>query len=289
MTTCDDPLGKETRSPERLAYAEGMLLDAHDFTAEQVYHRGRLARGLRYLSGNGTVAGLRVQWDPPLEAGEHPDFPDGREERIMVEPGLAVDKIGRLIEVPRSACIRLNRWYTWNVENKPDALIQGWHGEPYNGVVVDVFIRFVVCETGKTPAFAAGPFDALDAVSPSRLRDYYELDLVIREEHDPIPLPVSRWPDLASIANEADRKTALQEAILDAWGDEWDNGDLARSVEHTETQDPTSVFLARLVLLATEGENGEPPVRIPDGTVDVDNHSRMFVPTAEILASWLGI
>jgi hypothetical protein len=44
-------------------------------------------------------------------------------------------------------------------------------GAPFNGVIADVFLNFVVCERGKTPAFASGPFDALDAIAPSRLRD----------------------------------------------------------------------------------------------------------------------
>jgi hypothetical protein len=74
--------------PERVNYATGVLLDAADFRDEQTYHRGRLARALRYLVGFGTIAGLRVV--PPAATDA--------ELELRVEPGLAIDRYGRLIE-----------------------------------------------------------------------------------------------------------------------------------------------------------------------------------------------
>lgn len=276
-------------SPERPYYATGILLDARDFTEEQFYHRGRLARALAYLHGSGTAAGLRVRWEEPLEPGADPDFPDGREERVLVEPGLAIDRLGRMIELPRAACIRLGRWYQ---AQSPDALIQGLHGEPHNGVVVDVFIRFAVCEHEKTPAFVAGPVDALDAVVPSRVRDWYQLDLVIRGEAEP-PLPTDPWPDLASMPEDEVRRDAVRDAIFDAWreGTEWwdQNGPVPLG-EHAVGQDPVALFLARLVLPATAAESVEArPVRTQGAPVTVDNQRRRFVYTANLLARWLGI
>ena len=75
---------------ERPSYATGMLLDAQDFTDEQTYHRGRLARALASLTGGGTLAGLRVSHSPATGG------PSPRPEEIRVEPGLAVDRLGRL-------------------------------------------------------------------------------------------------------------------------------------------------------------------------------------------------
>src|SRR5262249_56717521 len=109
------------------------------------------------------------------------------------------------IELPGSACIRLNNWYNGQ---SADSLIAALHGAPFNGVVADVFIRFFLCERGKTPAFATGPFDALDAVQPSRLREFYKLELVLRNEADP-PLPANPWSELASIADLNARKAGL--------------------------------------------------------------------------------
>src|SRR5258708_794373 len=106
-----DPLAQKPELPDRLFYATGILLDAEDFRAEQLYHRGRLSRALAYLHGGGTVAGLRVDWIKPLNPGEDAAFPKGRDEEIVVNPGIAIDRLGRVIEVPTSGCIRLMRWY----------------------------------------------------------------------------------------------------------------------------------------------------------------------------------
>ncbi len=169
MGTRDDSLAS-VEGPDRVHYATGVLLDAEDFRAEQDYHRGRLARALAYVAGSGTLAGLKVIHEPAVEPDPESDDPvesSGREERLLVEPGLAIDRLGRMIEVPRPLCIRLNRWY----ETEPaQSLNDGWHGDPINGVMVDLFIRFVPCERGKTPAFASGAFDSLDAVTASRIR-----------------------------------------------------------------------------------------------------------------------
>ena len=171
-----DPLAVRLQPADRVHYATGMLLDAEDFSAEQTYHRGRLARALTYLHGYGTIAGLRVV----IEG-------DPGEEQVVVNPGIALDRLGRVIEVPASSCIRLNRWYE---QRSDDDLAQGFHA---GAVIVDVFVTFRECERGKTPALAAGPFDALDAVVASRLRDSFEVELVIRHEGTP-PQPERQWP-----------------------------------------------------------------------------------------------
>lgn len=277
-----DPLTRRP-SPDRLFYETGALLAKDDFRDEQTYHRGRLARALRYLHGSGTVAGLKVEWTPREEGVG--------DEQLTVKPGLAIDRWGRVIEVPRSACLRLQRWY---LAQDPDQLIQAFHprtpplpDDPYTGVVVDVFIRFAVCERGKTPAFATGPFDALDAVAPSRLRDWYELELVIRPEPEP-PLPQPWHPELTGIPDPEARRAALQDAILDNWNEgtaDTEHGDLPPLPEHRVDQDPASVFLARLVIPATAGA---PPVRT-DAPVTVDNHSRPFVYPPLSLVRWLDL
>jgi hypothetical protein len=296
VSTLRDPLSaldpaEAVVPPDRLYYEIGLMLDKDDFLDEQTYHRGRLARALAYLHGSGTAAGLRVRVEPLLPPGADPAFPDGREERLIVEPGVAVDRFGRLIEVPRTACIRLGRWYD---DQDPDLLRQGFH-TPSNGVVVDVFVRFNVCERGKTPAFPVGPFDVIDAVVPARLRDAYLLSLVVREETDP-PLPVPRWPDLSEDAAAPDpaaeltrRRNLLREAILDAWAEgtaHTDEGGLEPLPEHAAGQDTSDVFLARLVLPAADGN---PPVRDATQPVQVLDADRPLVLTTAALARWIGI
>lgn len=270
-TTRDDQLRLTPTAPDRLAFATGMLLDATDFEDEQLYHRGRLARALAYLHGDGTVVGLRVDHTATPEAGE----------RIIVRPGLALDRVGRLIEVPRDACLRLDRWYQ---SFDPATLDTAMH-EAAGGVVVDVFARFVSCPRGMTPAFAAGPFDATDAVQPSRLRDGYQISLFPRPE-DPQPLPDQDFP--AATGHDLD---ALRQAVFDKWNQDaasWTDDGLAPRREHLPNQDTTSVFLARLLLPATRGPAGTRPVRSA-AAVTIDNASRRFVWPVAAVARWVGL
>lgn len=253
MSTRLDTLN-ETSAPDRLAYQIGLLLGAEDLEAEQRYHRGMLGRALRFLHGHGTAAGLEVRWQEPLAAGDDPDFPEGREEEIVVRPGLAVDRIGRIIEVPRQACIRLSAW----LSQQPSAdLAQAFHtavddgaGGSVDAIVADVFVRYVVCERGKTPAFAEGPFEALDALAPSRLRDGYELRMFLRREN-PLPVPESFWP-----ANAAD----VPAAIFEAWdtANAREQEQLAPLPEHIAGQDSTFVLLGRILIPAAPGGDGTP-------------------------------
>jgi len=301
-----DPLKEQPAPPDRVFYATGALLDAEDFNAEQTYHRSRLARALTYLHGSGTVAGLKVGYEPPEDA----DSPTDLREELRVDPGVAVDRFGRLIEVPRTACIRLNPWFAGE---DPGDLRQSFyedvtvpaHAEEdedggevevpehtVSGVVADVFIRFVACGREKTPAFASGPFDAIDAVQPSRLRDGYKLQLFLRkkteaeEEVDSLPVPENFWP-----ADPAD----LPAAIFSVWKrmtsrDERNN--LEPLNEHFAGQDTSYVFLARVVLPTedlTELDDDGRPERRRQEKVEIINEIRPFVYSTAALARLAGL
>ncbi len=286
-----DPLYAEP-APDRPFYATGMLLDAQDFVDEQTYHRSRLAKALAFGLGSGTLAGLRISY----EAGDAKS-----PEEISVAPGMAVDRLGRMIEIPRPACLRLSRWFDGRMETDGDALWQASYDKPgqflslrasselaaqipSRALVADVYVRFIACEKGFTPSFAAGPFDALDAVSTSRLRDAYELLLLTRVGLDDSNhgLP-SAMPDFTSIPDPADRQAALQDAVLNAWPAPSKNG-LGLLPEQPPTiEDRTAVFLGR-VLIPVNADN--PPLRVA-GTVLVDNWSRRFLPSLNLVSQWL--
>ena len=287
MNANKDPLANSL-TPDRVFYANGVMLDAEDFLAEQSYHRGRLARALAYLAGSGTLAGLRVEHRFSGESGS-------QVEELVVHGGLAIDRLGRVIEVPRDWCIRLDRWWLEQATS-PDPqvvsdLVTAYKGAPMDGVVADVFIRFVPCERGKTPAFASGPFDALDAVQPSRLRDGFEVQLILRREGDlSQAVPAQNWPDLSGAGDAAARFGKLHEAILDAWPhDAVTDPKLEPWPEYAVDQaDQTAVFLARVVIKATAPTApGRPPERpdppTPD-SVTVDNNLRLFVYMPQALA-----
>ena len=294
-----DPLFAQPRA-DRPAYATGMLLDAQDFSDEQTYHRGRLARALAFVAGGGTLAGLQV--------AHQPDAP-GQPEQIRVEPGLAVDRLGRLVELPRPACLRLARW--WQASGQADggsALRQAAHGNlgrfvsprfndgapalPALAVVADVFIRFVACEVGLTPAFAAGPFDALNAVATSRLRDAWELLLVPRPALDNaytgLPLPPGDPVIGNPAATAAARRNAIQDAVLASYGANGHaggSGGLAPLPEQPADLDRSAVFLARVLIPADAG----PPLTRRAALPLVDNFARRFLPPAALFAQWAGL
>jgi hypothetical protein len=277
-TKLPDPLVSAT-SPDRPNYALGVMLDARDFIDEQTYHRARLARALQFALGIGTVAGLEVTHVPEVPAS--PEVPDGRAEEIMVSAGLAIDGVGRLIEVPRAACITLQRW--WNAQSN-DALTSAFKsGE--GGVVADVFVRFVACGRGRTPAFASGPFDALDATVYSRVRDGYELRLVPRPETPPAPLPQDPWASITG-ASPADRLASARTAILGMW----------KTLEQRKDRDVTPasldreldwVLLARVVIAAALDAGADRPRRLTTAP-QIRNEVRSFVLTTAALARIVG-
>ncbi|NVJ05303.1 hypothetical protein HUW63_08645 [Myxococcus sp. AM001] len=300
----DALLDAETR--DRLHYATGVLLDAGDFTAEQTYHRGRLTRALAYLHGVGTVAGLHVS---------HHEGTEPEHEELRVSAGLALDPFGRLVEVPTDACLKLDRWY-WQepleladfgvftpaeYRLSPDAA-----GYPPTGVVADLFLRFHQCERGKTPAFAAGPFDAMDAVVASRIRDGYELRLVPRSTAYPPPeVPKSPFPDPVDEPDPVQRRLKLRQAIFSAWRGSreqelaklWSDTFIPASLLTDPTQpdlkmrDPAWVFLARVVIGATDVEDvrGTEVRPTRQGAVYVDNDLRPFSLSTAALARWMGV
>lgn len=303
----------EDEAIDRTYYATGVLLDTADFVAEQAYHRGRLARALASLHGVGTAAGLFVAHDPHANAAI--------EGEVAVEPGLALDPLGRLVELSTRSCLRVKRWYEGYA---PSALIKRPKADfnvglasgslPDFGVVADLFLRFRTYERGWTPALASGLYDATDAVSPARLRDGYELRLVPRVEAQPPsvpkgpwPLPASgkEWPD--SSLDEATRRKRLKEAIYAAWHPGrpalldalWGSTFLPAELRFDTAQpdgketDPAWVFLARVVIgvsntdLETAADGTKRPQRT--GVVPVDNDMRPFAVTVAALARWLGI
>ena len=281
-------------APDRPFYATGMLLDAQDFVDEQTYHRSRLARALAFGLGSGTLAGLRVAYQAVA---------DPAPEEITVEPGVAVDRLGRIIEIPRPACLRLGRWFDEKfAADGGDQLRQASYDNPgrflsprfaseatgtvpARAVVADVYVRFITCEKGLTPSFAIGPFDNLDAVSTSRLRDAYELLLLPRVGllDTRLGLPVAK-PDLAALADPAARVAALQDAVLNAWPAPSAKGLDLLPEQPPTIADRTSVFLGR-VLIPVKASN--PPQRDGAGVL-VDNWSRRLLPSLNLLAHWLG-
>jgi hypothetical protein len=273
MSTTPDSLDSPTQ-PDRLFYQLGVMLDAQDFQDEQTYHRGRLARALTYLHGTGTASGLGVRIVGPTSTDV---TPAPTEEEVRVEAGLAIDRAGRLIEVPRSACIRVQRWL-----DAQDVGVLGPLLSVKTALTVDVFLRFAACERGLTPAFATGPADALDAAVPSRVRDGYELQLAVREEDTP-PIWTDPWAALRTAAGPA-RAQTLAGLIKGSW----------QAAQADDTLVPVTldrtlnwVFLARLTVPATV--NAGRVLRTADAATADDVTARPFVCSTAALLDLLAV
>jgi len=304
MHTTSDPLVRRP-APERLHYAAGELLGADDFQAEQTYHRSRLALALAHLHGCGTIRGLKAIAKPMPEeiAGQRVDG-----VHLEVSPGLAFDRAGRLIEVPGEVCLRLRRWYEfiakqpatddrefggWNVRD----LIQSWRAaDPPRpaGVIADLFVKFHACEHGLTPSLASGPFDALNATQPARVRDAFEFELVPRAftpvaMQPPPPLPRPFDPLAALPVPLGELKKSLLEGRSLASAPGFDS--TAPDSEYVAYQDKTAVLLARIVIPAKESvaadKAPEPdwtPATWQGNDALVNNFVRQFVLPAAVLS-----
>jgi hypothetical protein len=297
--------------PERVHYHTGVLLDRDDFRSEQTYHRGRLARLARYLHGVGTVAGLEVRYEP---AAAPTPADAGHEERLVITPGLAVDRLGRQIELWERACIRLDAWLAWHCgQAGRRARLNGsiWPSDAAvpAAVVADVFLAFRPCAHGRTPAFATGAYDALDATVPARVRDAWLIELVPRDERsaaDPAlrpPLPAPVLPDPAAFADDAARLAALRKHKLQhAWSEpqlrRTDGDGLVLEPEHVRgLHRGDELFLARVVIPVQRAEGDDPDPSAPGGATAIlttrtvaapviDNDSRrLCFATAEL--AWL--
>ncbi len=293
-----DPLVQQllalTQRAERPYYEVGVLLDREDFIAEQSYHRGRLARALATLFGHGTVAGLRVREPRDTADPTKPRRPN-TEREIEIDPGLAIDRLGRLIELRTTQCFRIKRWYDWTLANDADALDEAVVGTGANAVMLlDIFVHFVVCQHGATPAFATGPFNATDATVPSREHDAFELSWVLRPAAEAGSVPGNVWPafdavnqELAALptgtpaqqaARDQRRAQLIGEAILGAWeplSPDAQRPTLDPLVEHPRDDWWDRVLLARVKVPVTAGV-GHP--KLDEGRqLEIDNLIRPFV------------
>lgn len=300
MSTTDDTLDDRIKNREdgdRVYYATGLLLDQEAFRVDQDYHRARLAAATAALGGCGTLAGLSVAWDKTTD-------------EIQVNPGVALDRLGRIIELGTQACLRVAPWY---------AQIPSGTGRAYAGadvakilgvaasdatavpsVIADVWIRFAVCERGKTPAFARGPFDALDATAPSRLRDAYEIKLITRLEDPPLPKPYNPFSTLTLTGSASDKLTALKKFLVNNFtptdppqsnikGYQSIMPDTPNSALPAHASfDPNAVFLARVAIPVKSAGGSNLPDRDTTKNVVTYDAERPFVLTANSLALLMG-
>ena len=283
MSAFDDDLMPDLAA-ERVFYAAGALLTEDDFRTEQRYHRGRLGRVLAYLHGAGTIAGLDVRVEP--EAGE------GAE--IRVSPGIAIDRLGRLIELPYEACLGIARWYEQQIETElardrlSAAFREGASGAP-DHIVVDVFARFIACAREPQPAFADTGAENLNGIQPSRILDAVRLSLVLRHRDDDLAAIGPRPEGPETVDADGIRRFKREQLWQTLQLEQQDPPRLPLGPEHVPIlHDGSEVLLGR-VRIASLREPGELPRFDPNQPARFDEDVRLYAYATRELALLHGL
>lgn len=253
---------------ERLHLHDGTLLTQDHFRLEQLYHRSRLSRVLSMLHGYGTIAGLDVGFNPP--AG-------GADVEIEVQPGVAADRLGRLLELRQRSCLTIATWFDQTVETtdglaRINAGLRAAGGGLPDHVVADVYMSFAGCSRAPEPAFATGNADTLDGVQPSRVLEAARLSLLVRAQGDDrlpqsiVSHAVPGSPPTIDSIRDFKRLEGWNALQPDTEPFQLPSGSTV--TEHDVTvQNGTEVFLARLVLPFLPDGDGVPRF---DAAVNLD-------------------
>jgi hypothetical protein len=258
--------------PGRVSYSQGMMLDAQDFADEQDYHRRQLSLVLRHLAGSGTLAGLKVTVEPPA--------PGDGSEQLRIAPGVAVDRLGRLIEVPKAQCLRLSNWLAYRMANQPARLAPLVQGGSIV-LLADIFLGFGEVGAGLRPAFPEGVVNATDAAVPARTVESFALSLEPRPCLSPATEPDFPWSPPAAPADRA----ALMESIFKAYEQDLPAAGYPDKFDNDDA-DLSAVFLGRIRIPLASG-SGAACVRDNASPVTVDNSRRPFLPAGSLLATLL--
>jgi hypothetical protein len=207
---------------------------------------------------------------------------------IAVTPGVAIDRLGRMIEVPRTVCIRIQPWLANQSIANLNAILHA------GNVFADVFATFVPCTSGVTPCFATNDnYSATDAFSANRLLDSFAMQLVLRTEPAP-GLPQDQWlltgpaPTAVTAAYQQNLKQTILAANSGAAAAQAFSPAGAIPVEYPKGFDYSSVFLARVSIPATAGGAGQPPAYNLNA-ITIDNLSRLFLYPASLVARTIGL
>jgi len=247
------------------------------FTAGQISPTWNTAIGSTTLDGSPAVAAWTCAGPSQSE--------------VQVAAGLAIDRVGRMIVVPSTVCIRMQPWLNGQAPTDLNNSIQS------NQLWVDVFATFVPCTRGLTPCFATqDDYDATDAFSANRLLDSFAMQLVLRTDAshvNPLPVPQDPWfPPAPPTGGIAGALAAIQQSILTASTgpaaySPFTSGGTVPAEVLEGVVDSSSVFLARISIPATPGVGGQPPTYNLSG-IQILNNLRLFVYPPSLVARSLG-
>jgi hypothetical protein len=132
----------EDKNLERPNYVTGQVLTVDDFTTEQSYFLKRLRRHNRYMHGWGVVSGFTVSV---------------KDEKIMVEPGIAIDCAGNEIFLAvAQVCVM-----------------------PKDTDKLYIVIQYRECPTDSLPIPGEPCRDEGDRLAPTRIREECQVDISV--------------------------------------------------------------------------------------------------------------
>ncbi len=184
----------DPQAPTRLSYFDGRFLGAADLQLEQDYHRGSLQRLGRLALGYGVLCGL----DVTATTG------DGQVQ-VLVEPGTAIDRLGRLIVIP-AGHVLADPFQPTDDDGCP-------RGAPVRDGTVTLFLRYAEQDGDGQPV--AGGAGEADERRPGRTVEGFRI--VIREGEAP-PQPGLSAAQCAALLpadprEGFDSRAALREAM----------------------------------------------------------------------------
>lgn len=228
----------------------GMLLGVDDFETVDAYHRGKGWLHNAWLHREGTLWGLGVTLDP--ERGE-----------VRVEPGLALDALGRELHLEQPACLSVGRWLDEHAGD-PDLVLE----DPGDGGVrfdAHVVASFRGCLTRQVPALVEPCEGSGQTTAYSRVFETVELRLVAGPAPSRDPLPYHRLRLLFGIADPVEEEGAVVAADQEVLAARGAVATLAPEARPRALLDAFRRFAAldAVALLPAAGEEGDDRTLFP--------------------------
>lgn len=177
-----------------LNYHFGQLLGVEDFRAEQGFHVGRSRRHQRLLHGHGVVAGYPVSYKSAIS-------------ELRVGPGLAIDGLGRDLQLDADQCVNLAKWWAARVAAK-DADFGDLLDKTEFTIDLDLVVCYATCLTDPVPAIAEPCAGAASDLAYSRVCETVRLQLVRHVEPKVAPT-ATQWPDTRNALIDALAQTSI--------------------------------------------------------------------------------
>jgi hypothetical protein len=260
-------------------YHYGQLLGAEDFTAEQKAFILRHRLHLALFHGAGTVWGLRVY--PQVDA-------DPPRTQLLVEPGLAVDVIGREIYVNEKQCLDitgLDQKDFWG-DLRPPSSPSGDEDATRTAYVV---LRYEARLSESVPAITPPCSDADEALAFGRVNDSFCIELVVTRPDDPHSLQLE-WLGSEPPRTGEDERETTEEEECEKWRTPREKlcwhllnrkqgvGDLAQFWRRLEPEN-FPLLLAEVNLIPNNDDGGF--------EVSVRNDVRALLPPVQLLGEQL--